>query len=937
MRLDKLAVTAQEAFQNAMGVAGEADAAVIEPIHLLKALLDSDENNLAAIVKRIGADPVWLSQNVADEIAKMPKQTGAAPMAIPGQDLIKVIDNSVKIAEKLGDSYATSEHLLIALSEDKGAAGRILTTAGITRKNIEAAYESLRGDTRVTSQTDKTQFEALEQFGQNLTQQAREGKLDPVIGRNEEIRRTIQVLSRRTKNNPVLIGEPGTGKTAIVEGLAQRIVAGDVPSSLKDREIVSLDLGAMMAGAKYRGEFEDRLKNVLREVKEADGNIILFIDELHTIVGAGAGGDSSLDAGNMLKPALARGELRAIGATTLDEYRKYIEKDAALERRFQTVLVSEPTVEDTIAILRGLKEKYEIHHGVRITDGAIVSAAELSDRYITDRFLPDKAIDLMDEAASRLRIEIDSMPEEVDAAERKLIQMQIEEQALMKETDRASQERLEKLRHDIAAAREALDAQKAEWQNEKDAIVGVQNLKAELESAQLDEERATREGNLQLASEIRYSRIPQLQQQLHVAEEAVKTKQQDGAILKEEVSEEEIASVVAAWTGIPVAKMMQGEMEKLVDLEEVLKGRVIGQDEAVGVVAGAIRRNRAGLSDPNRPIGSFLFLGPTGVGKTELAKTLAEYLFDSEKAMVRIDMSEYMEKFSVQRLIGAPPGYVGYDEGGQLTEAVRRNPYCVVLLDEMEKAHPDVFNILLQVLDDGRLTDGQGRVVNFKNCIIIMTSNVGSQIIREHAAEGRAFDEAQATGGETMGEMAEKMMSMTPEQAAKRMQEFANKIQDALSSTFRPEFLNRIDDVITFNELSISAIEPIVDLQLEEVRDRLQARHITLDVTPAAMEHLAIDGYDPVYGARPLKRLIQREVVDRIAEKVISGELRDRSHVLIDLDVEGNYACRIEGPMDLDGLNLDDPSFLTEGSDPKETLQDLDNLSNGDLGEDPIA
>ena len=920
MRLDKLAVTAQEAFQNAMGVAGEADAAVIEPIHLLKALLDSDENNLAAIVKRIGADPVWLSQNVADEIAKMPKQTGATPMAIPGQDLIKVIDNSVKIAEKLGDSYATSEHLLIALSEDKGAAGRILTTAGVTRKNIEAAYESLRGDTRVTSQTDKTQFEALEQYGQNLTQQAREGKLDPVIGRNEEIRRTIQVLSRRTKNNPVLIGEPGTGKTAIVEGLAQRIVAGDVPSSLKDREIVSLDLGAMMAGAKYRGEFEDRLKNVLREVKEADGNIILFIDELHTIVGAGAGGDSSLDAGNMLKPALARGELRAIGATTLDEYRKYIEKDAALERRFQTVLVSEPTVEDTIAILRGLKEKYEIHHGVRITDGAIVSAAELSDRYITDRFLPDKAIDLMDEAASRLRIEIDSMPEEVDAAERKLIQMQIEEQALMKETDMASQERLEKLRHDIAAAQESLDSQKAEWQNEKDAIVGVQNLKAELESAQLDEERATREGNLQLASEIRYSRIPQLQQQLHVAEEAVKMKQQDGAILKEEVSEEEIASVVAAWTGIPVAKMMQGEMEKLVDLEEVLKGRVIGQDEAVGVVAGAIRRNRAGLSDPNRPIGSFLFLGPTGVGKTELAKTLAEYLFDSEKAMVRIDMSEYMEKFSVQRLIGAPPGYVGYDEGGQLTEAVRRNPYCVVLLDEMEKAHPDVFNILLQVLDDGRLTDGQGRVVNFKNCIIIMTSNVGSQIIREHAAEGRAYDEAQATGGETMGEMAEKMMSMTPEQAAKRMQEFTNKIQDALSTTFRPEFLNRIDDVITFNELSISAIEPIVDLQLEQVRDRLQARHITLDVTPAAMEHLAIDGYDPVYGARPLKRLIQSEVVDRIAEKVISGELRDRSHVLIDLDAEGDYTCRVEGPMDLDGLNLDDPSFLTAGSDPKETL-----------------
>ena len=857
MRLDKLAVTAQEAFQNAMGVAGEADAAVIEPIHLLKALLDSDENNLAAIVKRIGADPVWLSQNVSDEIAKMPKQTGATPMAIPGQDLIKVIDNSVKIAEKLGDSYATSEHLLIALSEDKGAAGRILTTAGVTRKNIEAAYESLRGDTRVTSQTDKTQFEALEQYGQNLTQQAREGKLDPVIGRNEEIRRTIQVLSRRTKNNPVLIGEPGTGKTAIVEGLAQRIVAGDVPSSLKDREIVSLDLGAMMAGAKYRGEFEDRLKNVLREVKEADGNIILFIDELHTIVGAGAGGDSSLDAGNMLKPALARGELRAIGATTLDEYRKYIEKDAALERRFQTVLVSEPTVEDTIAILRGLKEKYEIHHGVRITDGAIVSAAELSDRYITDRFLPDKAIDLMDEAASRLRIEIDSMPEEVDAAERKLIQMQIEEQALMKETDMASQERLEKLRHDIAAAQESLDSQKAEWQNEKDAIVDVQNLKAELESAQLDEERATREGNLQLASEIRYSRIPQLQQQLHVAEEAVKMKQQDGAILKEEVSEEEIASVVAAWTGIPVAKMMQGEMEKLVDLEEVLKGRVIGQDEAVGVVAGAIRRNRAGLSDPNRPIGSFLFLGPTGVGKTELAKALAECLFDDERALVRIDMSEYMEKFSVQRLIGAPPGYVGYDEGGQLTEAVRRRPYSVILLDEMEKAYPDVFNVLLQVLDDGRLTDGQGRQVSFKNTIIIMTSNVGSNAIAEYA--GR--DEA----------------------------EMRRLVDEAMSHTFRPEFLNRIDDIVVFHPLGMAQIEKIVDIQLADVRRRLAKERMTLTIEPRAKQALAEGGLDPVFGARPLKRLIQREVVDAIACAIIDGRVREGDEVKVDVDGDGSF------------------------------------------------
>ena len=937
MRLDKLAITAQEAFQNSMGVASDAESAVIQPIHLLKALLDADENNLAAIIKRIGADPAQLERNVNEEVERGPKSQGGMPMPMPGNDLMKTIDNAVKAAEKLGDSYATSEHLLIALSEDKGSAGRILNGVGITRKNIEAAYEELRGDTRVTDQQEKAQFEALEQYGQNLTQQAREGKLDPVIGRSEEIRRTIQVLSRRTKNNPVLIGEPGTGKTAIVEGLAQRIVAGDVPSSLKDRDIVSLDLGAMMAGAKYRGEFEDRLKAVLREVKQSEGKVILFIDELHTIVGAGSSGDSTLDAGNMLKPALARGELHAIGATTLDEYRKYVEKDKALARRFQPVMIGEPTVEDTIAILRGLKEKYEIHHGVRITDGAIVAAAELSDRYISDRFLPDKAIDLMDEAASRLRIEIDSMPEEVDMAERKLTQMQIEEQALMKESDDASKERLEALRRDIASAQEDLDRRKAEWRNEKDVIENVQTLKADLESAQAEEERVTREGDLSRASELRYSTIPELKQRLKTAEETLVGKQKDGAILKEEVSEDEIAEVVSAWTGIPVQKMMQGEMEKLADLEDKLHERVVGQDEAVHAVAGAIRRNRAGLSDPNRPVGSFMFLGPTGVGKTELAKALAEYLFDSEKAMVRIDMSEYMEKFSVQRLIGAPPGYVGYDEGGQLTEAVRRNPYCVVLLDEMEKAHPDVFNILLQVLDDGRLTDGQGRVVNFKNCIIIMTSNVGSQIIREHAAEGRAYDEAQATGGETMGEMAEKMMSMTPEQAAKRMQEFTNKIQDALSTTFRPEFLNRIDDVITFNELSISAIEPIVDLQLEQVRDRLQARHITLDVTPAAMEHLAIDGYDPVYGARPLKRLIQREVVDRIAERVITGELRDRSHVLIDIDAEGNYACRIEGPMDLDGLNLDDPSFLTAGADPKETLQDLDTLSNGDLGEDPIA
>ena len=851
MRLDKLTTKSQEALQQAQGLADKRNHQAIEVEHLLFALMGQKEGVVLALLQKLGVPLTTVTERLQKALDRLPQVTGATGQTYIGPRLKKVIESAESEAEALKDEYVSTEHLLLAMVQDSGEAGALLKQLGATRDKILNALVSIRGGQRITDPNPEEKYQALEKYGRDLTDLARKGKLDPVIGRDDEIRRVIQVLSRRTKNNPVLIGEPGVGKTAIVEGLALRMVNGDVPEGLKEKRLIALDLGALVAGAKFRGEFEDRLKAVLKEVTEASGRIVLFIDELHTLVGAGAA-EGAMDASNMLKPALARGELRCVGATTLDEYRKRVEKDPALERRFQQVYVGEPSVEDTIAILRGLKERYEVHHGVRITDGAIIGAATLSHRYISDRFLPDKAIDLIDEAASRLRIEIDSMPIEIDEVERKILQLEIEKQALKREEDKASKGRLAQLEREIENLRETSSGLKAHWQNEKESIQRIRTLKEKIESTKVEEQKAQRSGDLNRAAELRYGTLTQLQKELEDANAKLAELQKNQKMLKEEVDAEDVAEVVAKWTGIPVAKMLEGDLEKLLKMEERLNLRVIGQDSAIHAVSNAVRRARAGLQDENRPIGSFIFLGPTGVGKTELCRALAEFLFDDEQAMVRLDMSEFMEKHSVSRLIGAPPGYVGYDEGGYLTEAVRRRPYSVVLFDEIEKAHPDVFNALLQILEDGRMTDGQGRTVDFKNTVIIMTSNLGSQYILELAGKDR--------------------------------KEMELRVNAALRDAFKPEFLNRVDETIIFNNLGREEIKSIVEIQLKRLRRNLAQRKMGLEITDQAKALIAEKGYDPVYGARPLKRTIQRLIQDPLAVKILAGEFKEGDRVRIDSD-----------------------------------------------------
>jgi ATP-dependent Clp protease ATP-binding subunit ClpB len=852
MRFDKLTIKGQEAVQSAQSLAEKLEHAQIEPEHLLDALLRQEEGIGPNLLKKIGESPDALVRELETYFAAQPRVQGAQLSISPRLD--SVLRQAQKEADQFKDDYVSTEHLLLGLSADQGFAGKQLRGHGADRSSILKVLVSVRGNQRVSDPNAEDKYQALKRYARDLTDLARRGKLDPVIGRDDEIRRVVQVLSRRTKNNPVLIGEPGVGKTAIVEGLAQRIVAGDVPESLKRKQMVALDLGAMLAGAKYRGEFEDRLKAVLREIEESSGSIICFIDELHTLVGAGSA-EGAIDASNMLKPALARGELRCVGATTLNEYKKYIEKDAALERRFQPVFVGEPSVEDTIAILRGLKEKYEVHHGVRITDSALVAAAVLSHRYIADRFLPDKAVDLVDEAASRLRIEIDSMPVEIDQVERKITQLEIERQALSKEKDKPALERLDALNAELTELREKSAEMKLHWQQEREIIGSIQSLKEQIETVKADEQNAERAGDLGRAAELRYGTLVRLEKELNEQNGRLEALQAGRKFLKEEVDEEDVAEVVAKWTGIPVSKMLEGEVQKLIHMEERLRERVVGQEAALEAVSNAIRRARAGLQDLRRPMGSFIFLGPTGVGKTELARALAEFLFDDERAMVRIDMSEYMEKHSVARLIGAPPGYVGYEEGGYLTESIRRRPYAVILFDEIEKAHPDVFNILLQILDDGRLTDGKGRTVDFKNSVIIMTSNIGGQWISE----------------------AGDLDSAMPQ------------VMETLRGTFRPEFLNRIDDVIVFRRLTPELLDGIVRLQLGALNRILAQKGLTLEVSPDAVRELAREGFDPVYGARPLKRLIQKKIQDRIAMMLLSGEVADGEKLHLDVDNGANF------------------------------------------------